>query len=139
MIDAGEIDRAVIGKLSADPTLTGLMPDGVYWDLARQGSDQFVIVSLSTSRALGEFHGSDTLRAFIYTVKAVALGSNSTAVAAADTRIQELLDQGTIDLTAAGCELMILRWVDRIRYTETVAGEIWQHRGARYEVTVTPA
>jgi len=34
---------------------------------------------------------------------------------------------------------MVARWIDRVRYTENVtASEIWQHRGGRYEVTVTP-
>lgn len=139
MINASEIERALIGKLASDPQLTALVPDGVYWDLAAQGSTQFVIVTMSTSRGLAEFHDVDTMRTFIYLVKAVALGTDRDPIAPAAERIQALLDHGDLDLPPeAGCSLMVLRWVDRVRYTETAAGEIWQHRGARYEITVTP-
>ena len=138
MIDASAIESAIIGKLAADPELAGLLPDGVFWDLAQQGATRFALVSLSESRALAELDDGETLRAFIYQIKAVALGADSDPIVAADRRIHALLDHGNLDLDAAGCALMIMRFVDRIRYTETADGEIWQHRGARYEVTVTP-
>jgi hypothetical protein len=138
VIDASEIEKALIAKLANDAELKALLPDGVFWDLARQGSELFVIVSLSTSRGLAEFQDRDTMRAFIYTVKGVALGTDGDPIKQAEARIHALLDRGTLDLTAAGCTLMLMRWVDRVRYTETVAAETWQHRGARYEITVTP-
>jgi hypothetical protein len=138
VIDASEIEKALIAKLASDAQLQALLPDGVFWDLARQGSEYFVVVSLSTSRGLAEFQDRDTMRAFVYTVKGVALGTDSDPIKEADERIHALLDRGTLDLTAAGCTLMLMRWVDRVRYTETVAAETWQHRGARYEITVTP-
>jgi len=139
MIDPNEVDRAVIGALSSDATLAGLLPGGVFWDLAPVGSTAFVIVSLSVSRGYDELAQGITSRTFVYLVKAVAKGTSSAPTAAADARIQAILDRGTLDLTAAGCSLMVARWIDRVRYTENVtASEIWQHRGGRYEVTVTP-
>jgi hypothetical protein len=138
VINASAIESALIGKLASDPELAGLLPDGVYWDLARQGSTRFAVVSLSTSRGLSEINDGETLRAFVYVVKAVALGPDADPIVAADARIHALLDRGSLDLTAAGCSLMIMRWLDRIRYTETAAADTWQHRGGRYEVTVTP-
>ena len=139
MIDATEVERALIGKLAADATLAALLPDGVYYDLAPIGATRFALVSLSSSRGLGELNDGDTLRALVYLVKAVAKGADADPIAAADARITALLDHGDLDLpAAAGCTLMRLGWVDRVRYTETAAGETWQHRGARYEVTVTP-
>jgi|SRR5262252_6740995 len=139
MIDPNEVDRAVIGKLSADAELAGLLPSGVYWDLAPEGATAFVLVSLSTSRTLPELDDGDTFRQFVYLIKAVAKGTSSAPTAAADARILALLDHAPLDLTAAGGELMIMRWVDRVRYTElSTASETWQHRGGRYEVTVTP-
>ena len=86
MIDVSEIERAIIGKLTADPELTSYVPDGVYWDLAVQGSTQFVIVSASTSRAEMEFHGIDSWRALIYTVKAVVQSTGTPVIAQADAR-----------------------------------------------------
>lgn len=139
MINATEVERALIGKLAADATLQTSLPDGVFYDTAPLGSTRFAIVSLSASRARYELNDGETLRALIYVVKAVVLGASSDGVAAADKRIQELVDRQPLDLpAAAGATLMVARWVDRIRYTETASGEIWQHRGARYEITVTP-
>jgi len=139
VIDATEVERALIGKLAADATLSGLLPDGVYYDVAPIGSIRFVIVSLSASRGLYELNDGETLRALIYVVKAVVLGPASDTVAAADKRIQELVDRQPLDLPPeAGAELMVARWVDRIRYTETANNDVWQHRGGRYEITVTP-
>lgn len=140
MIDATEVERALIGKLAADGALQSALPDGVYYDLAPLGSTRFAIVSLSASRGLYELNDGETLRALIYVVKAVVLGTSSTNVAAADKRIQELIDRQPLDLPpAAGAALMVARWLDRIRYTETANNDVWQHRGARYEITVTPA
>ena len=139
MIDATEVERAVIGKLAGDAALAALLPDGVYWDLARQGATAFAIVSLSSSRREGELREGESFRTFVYIVKAVALGADADPIAAAETRMHALLHAGTLDLpAAAGCALMTMQWIDRIRYTETIAAETWQHRGARYEVTVTP-
>lgn len=139
MINVTEVERALIGKLAADATLATLLPDGVYYDVAPIGSTKFAIVSLSTSRGLDELNDAETFRALIYVVKAVALGSGSDTVAAADIRIQEIVDRQPLDLAPeAGATLMVARWVDRIRYTEILNGDAWQHRGARYEITVTP-
>jgi len=140
LIDPNQVDGAVVGALAGDPTLAGLLPNGVFWDLAPVGSTAFVIVSLSTSRGINELADGITARTFVYLVKAVARGTSSAPTAAADARIQAILDRGSLDLSAAGCSLMVARWIDRIRYTENVsASEIWQHRGGRYEITVTPA
>jgi hypothetical protein len=138
VIDATEVERALIGKLAGDATLAGLLTDGVYYDVAPIGSTRFCIVSLSASRGLYELHDDETFRALIYIVKAVVLGSASADVAAADKRIQELVDRQPLDVSAAGAELMVAHWIDRIRYTETANNDVWQHRGARYEITVTP-
>ena len=139
MINPNDVERAIIGKLAGDAELAALLPDGVYWDLARQGSTRFAIVSLSQSRTLDEINDGTTFNAFVYIVKAVALGTDSDPIVAADTRIRELLDRGALDLPpTTGGELMHMRWLDRIRYTETAAAETWQHRGGRYEVLITP-
>jgi len=139
LIDATEVERALIGKLAGDATLAMALPDGVYYDVAPLGSTRFAIVSLSASRGLDELNDGETFRALIYVIKAVVIGAASDAVAAADKRIAELVDRQPLDLPPdAGATLMVARWVDRIRYTETVNDTIWQHRGARYEITVTP-
>lgn len=140
MINAGEVEKALIGKLSADAELIGYLSDGIYYDLARQGATRFGIVSLSTSRGLYELNDGETFRAFTYVVKAVVLGNGNDPVAKADARIQALIDRQPLALPPeSGASLMVARWVDRVRYTETANNEFWQHRGGRYEITVTPA
>jgi hypothetical protein len=139
MINAAAIERALIGVLAGDAELATLLPDGVFWDLAEQGSTRFAIVSLSVSRAQAEFHDLDSFRTLVYGVKAVIQSTSTVAVADADARIQALLDRQPIPLPPeTGAGLMLIRWLDRIRYTETVDTGVWQHGGARYEVTVTP-
>lgn len=139
MINVSEVERAIVGTLAADATLTALLPDGVYWDLAPPGSTRFATVSASTSRAQMEFQGVDSFRAIAYLVKAVVLGSGGATVAQADARIQAILDRQPIALPpATGAGLMVIHWLDRVRYTESVNNDVWQHSGARYEVIVTP-
>lgn len=138
VINASAVEKALIGKLAADATLAGLLPDGVFYDVAPINSTKFTLVSISTSRGAPELQDGDSFRAFVYLVKAVVLGSSKDPITAADKRIHELLDHGSLDLPDAGGSLMALRWVDRVRYTEMIAAETWQHRGGRFEVIVTP-
>ena len=134
-----DVETALIKKLSADATLAQYMPNGVFLDVAPEGATRFVIVSVSTSRAQWELDDGETLRELVMLVKAVAQDSDASDIGPADERIEALLNHGTLDLSAAGCELMAMRWRDRVRYSEYDANKkIWQHAGARYELTVTP-
>ena len=138
MIDASAVETALMGRLASDPELAALLPDGVFFDLARDGATMFVIVSLSASRVLPEINDGETFRALIYLVKAVARGADADPIVAAEHRIHALLDHATLDLPGSGGALMTIRWIDRLRYTERAGAETWQHRGARYELIVTP-
>jgi hypothetical protein len=53
--DSSDVDNALVAKLGADSTLLALMPNGVYWDEAPQGSTRFVIVSLVDERDTAMF------------------------------------------------------------------------------------
>ena len=46
LLDSGEIDNALVNLLSADAELLTLVPDGVYFDEAPQGKQNFTLVSL---------------------------------------------------------------------------------------------
>lgn len=139
MINANEVERALIGKLSADAELIGYLPDGVFYDLARQGATRFAIVSLSRARGQYELNDGESFRALTYIVKAVCLDTDSDPIAKADARIQALIDRQPLALSPeSGATLMAARWVDRIRYTETENNQVFQHRGGQYEITVTP-
>jgi hypothetical protein len=132
--NSSEIDNALITVLLADATLTGLMPDGVYFDVAKPKAQRFVIVSLVTADdepVLGGRGYEDVL----YLVKAVGLVSTGADVKAAAQRIDALLEDQP--LTIPGYVHMVTCREARIRYTEVdeVDDTIrWQHRGGHYRV-----
>jgi hypothetical protein len=141
MPESAAIDEALVDLLQGDATLTGLMPDGVYWDAGPPNATRLVIVALVSQVDTPSFDG----RAFeeaTYRVKAVALSkvaNANTDVRAAANRIDALLERGT--LTAAGYDLMVMQRVgERIHTTEVddLDPSIrWYHRGGEYQVTMS--
>lgn len=138
MPDSGDIDAALSQRLLSDPALAALMPDGVYYDVAKHGAQRFVILSLISGEDVPMFRA----RAYedgLYLVKAVALSTTGADVKAAAARIDVLLDGQ--DLTIAGYAVMRLARVDRVRYVEVDedTDARWQHRGGHYALTVSSA
>ena len=143
MPDSSAIDAAVIQRLSSDATLTSLMPDGVYWDIAPHGKNRFVKVSLviheDEAMLADEDGDKDAFERVTYRVLAIELatsGSNSIAAAA---RINGLLHNQTFPVTGYG--LMSSHRIERHRATEADeenADVRWQHRGGDYEIFVSP-
>lgn len=137
MPDSSEIDNALVAKLGADATLLGLMPNGVYWDEAPQGSTRFVIVSLVDEVDVQRFESRSHEDA-LYLVEARALSTTNANLKSAAARIDALLDGGT--LTATGYSLMTLHREARIRLTEVddVDPTIrWFRRGGHYRVVMS--
>jgi hypothetical protein len=131
--DSSEIDAALSNKLLTDPTLAGLMPDGVWFDVGKKGATKFVVVSLLSALDEHMFQG----RAYegpLYLVKAVALSTTGADVKAAAARIDALLDGGTLTITGYG--LLAMQREERVRYTEVDQENDarWQHRGGHYSV-----
>ena len=137
MPDSSAVDSAVISRLLGDATLQGLMPDGVFWDIAAPGKTRFVIVS----QVIHEDEASFTQTAFerfTYLVKAVENSSSGANILAAAARIHVLLHDATFTVTGYG--LMASHRIERVRFTEVDdlnAYVRWQHRGGRYEVEVS--
>jgi hypothetical protein len=135
--DSSEIDQALIARLAADTQLLTLMPNGVYYDLAPQGSKQFVIVSIleqSDARLFGGRAFEDAL----YLVKAVehsTVTQKNTKAAAA--RIDALLEEQV--LTVAGYSPMALYREERVRVVgdEMDPSITWTHRGGHYRVVMS--
>ena len=137
-MDSSEVDKAVIGVLTADAALMALMPGGVWWDLADAAS-HFVIVSGMDHADEYAMPGRTLQESFLYLVKAVTKGASGSDVKAAALRIDQLLDNRTLYVPGyhpSNC----LRRVKRERFTELdeSTNERWQHRGGRYEVRITP-
>ena len=139
MSDASNVDAALLATLSGDATLAGLMPDGVFFDIAPPNKTRFVIVSqviYEDTHAMGE----TAYEMGLYLVKAVARDDGQgSPVKAAAARIHALLHQQ--DLTITGYSHMVTLREERVRYTEvdSVDHDVrWQHRGGRYAIWVSP-
>lgn len=139
--DRSSVDAAIMGKLQADAALMGLLPDGVFWDLAPQGMQRFVIVSLADDAASLALNNADGFEWPIYQCKAVASVTGGSTMKDAARRIHELLHHGDLDLSASGgYTLMVMHRVRYVRYTEVDQVDKalrWQHRGGLYEVMLT--
>lgn len=142
MANDSAVDDAVLAKLSGDATLSALMPDGVFLDVARRGTTRFVIVSQVIEEDEPQFDGAGGaigIQRFLYLVKAVELNTIATNTNSAAAQIQTLL-QG-VALSISGFAHSLTRRVERVAYTEVdvVDNDIrWQHRGGRYELFVSP-
>lgn len=147
-MNSSDVDAALIAKLVADPQLSAVMPDGVYWEEAAPGKTRFVIVSLVEETDEPMF-GARAFEEALYLVKAVALASVPTAAAdikAAEARIDALLDPQPpappATLSIPGYGLMKLRRQSRLRITEVDETDDtirWFHRGGNYELAVSGA
>ena len=137
MSDTSDVDAAVINRLLGDATLTTLMPGGVYWGVASHGKTQFVIVSQVIHTDVPMLQGT-AFESVLYLVKAVELTTSGANIVAAARRINELLDHVTFAVTGYG--FMNSARIERVRDTEVDEmnpDQRWQHRGGRYEVTVS--
>jgi len=139
--DMSAIDAAVIAKLDGDSILSALVPSGVFWDLAPQGTTLYVSVSLAEFVNEGVLGGADGIDRVGYTVKVVSRTTGGTTVRDAAARIHDLLHLQSLDLDpSTGYEQMICKRVQRIRHTEPDAADPaahWQHRGGVYDVMVS--
>lgn len=143
--DSSDIDNALVAKLSSDPTLLGLMPNGVYFGLAPEKSTQYVLLSLVESHDAAMF-GGRAFEQYVYAVQAIEVSTVATRnVKAATARIDAILDPPPpappLALTIPGYTLQLARRRDRIRYDEIddIDRSIrWSHRGAEFTVWVSP-
>jgi hypothetical protein len=138
--DSSDLEAALVGLLQNDPTLKGLLPDGVYFDVAPQSARQFAVVSLVDETDEDTYDG----RAYedgLYAVKAVEFSTVTTKnIKPAAARIDQLLIDALF--TAPGYAEITVGREKRIRYTEVddVDRSIrWSHRGAQYRVMGTLA
>jgi len=134
--DSAAIRNSLIGHLLADSQLAGLMPDGVYSDVARAGKKQYVIVSLVDSVDQPTYEGR-AIESGLYLVKAVAL-NNAAAAEAAAARIDQLIEDQFWTI-APGLDLMAAYRVAPIGALELDAVDPdlrWTHRGGRYRLDV---
>lgn len=135
------IDAALVALLGSDSTLLGLMPNGVYVDLAPPNSTRYVIVSVVDSDDVETFDG----RAFesrVYLVKAVGqskTGAPPPDMSGAAHRIDELLERGTLTVTGfAPMAMFRERYLRPPLEPDSIDPTIrWNHRGGHYRVVMS--
>jgi len=135
--DSSAIDDALLAVLAGDATLSGLLPDGVWFDQAPANARQFVLVSLFHAADQGTF-GQRAIEDALYLVKAVSFNTSPATVLAAAARIDAVLED--VALTVAGMTSMAVYREQRIRYPEVDAIDpsiLWQHCGGHYRVQVS--
>ena len=138
------VDAALVARLT-DPELQALMPGGVWWDVGGKNGDAFVVVSLEEDASEDEFGGAAASRT-VYQVRAVHRSTSGTMAGQAATRLDALLiwddEEAAPPLVIAGHDLLAMRKVERVRYTEVDANnpdQRWQHIGGLYEVITAVA
>src|SRR5215831_2068195 len=132
------IDLAVVAVLRADATLAGMLPDGVYLNLADPGSQRYALVSLASGDDGAEF-GRRNLEDCVYLVKAVVLKSTGGNAGAAADRIDVLLEN--VALTVAGYLWRATYREHRVNYEERDDRDpliVFKHHGGEYRVQMTP-
>ena len=137
MPDSAAIEAALIGKLLGDSALTALCPDGVYFGVAKQSSERFVLVDLLDHHDEAVF-GGRAIESGLYLVKAVLKGNAGTQAAQAAARIDVVLEDQP--LAAAGFNWMSTAREERVRITEVddLDPSIrWQHWGGHYRIEMS--
>jgi hypothetical protein len=140
--DSSAVDEAIVQRLSGDPALAALMPDGVYWDVAAGNAQAFVTVSLidASDQYLFDAASGEEIETLTYEAKAWVLDtSGQSALRAAAARIHQLLHGEALPVIEGFACLAILRR-GRVRrtYVDTINDVRWLQRGGRYQVTVQP-
>lgn len=142
MTDSTAIDTALVDRLAGDATLSGLLPDGVFFDVAPQGALRFLHLALFESRdewAQGTPGARRIAEECIFLVQAAVQEPSAVVADAAAVRIDELLEDQP--LTIVGYYNHAIHRVQRIRSSAPDAADAslrWQYRGGRYRVAVTP-
>jgi hypothetical protein len=138
-MDSGAVDSAVITLLQHDSVLKGLLPDGVYFDAAPQGSQRFAIVAIQDHEDEYMFEGKKAFERFEYFIKAVIFSNSASDARKACTQIDALL-QNVGTLAPAGYQVIRCQRLAYRRYSEPDVNpaEHWQHEGGLYELNVIP-
>jgi len=137
--ETGSVDAAMVARVAGDSTLRALCPGGVYFGVAVQGAESFVVIDRLAHSNDRSIFGGNNNETYLYLVKAVLPGSSSIAARAAGDRIRQLFDL-VGDLAIAGYALLApVEEVESVRIVEvddTNPDRRVQHWGGHYEVTV---
>lgn len=130
------VEQALYGALAGDSSLSTLAPGGVWRNVAPVGTKGVWVVYSWASEVDTYTFTERAYCAFSYQVKAVAPGGSAGPAWAAAERIEDLLTDQPIAFDGS---LMELRREQVVSLTENDGGELFQHCGGFYRVTVQEA
>jgi hypothetical protein len=136
MSDTSAILNALVAKLGADPALLALVPDNVHEDMGPPYAKRFVVVSHIITTDESVLHEGRVIEDGLYLVEARVLNGSGGDVRAAAARIDELLEDGTLDVP--GFQVSAMFREEFVRGTEVDERDrtiVWKRRGGRYRVT----
>ena len=141
-MNSAAITTALLAALAGDAALLALMPDGVWFGRAPQGSSRFVVVSLVPGTADAYAFDGHALETLSFRVEAIALGTRLSDADAAAVRIDAVLqDQTLATFPIAGYKVLRTERMEPIQDglddPENTSVR-WADRGGYYRVIVQP-
>lgn len=139
MANSGNVDIALISKLTSDVTLMTLAPGGVFREIAPQGATEpYIIVQMMRHSDEYLINRGEAFEEFTYMVKAVQRTTSGATVQSVSDRIHTVLQDSTMTIT--GYNLITMQREERIAYVELDENrdQRYQHRGGIYQVLVEP-
>lgn len=136
--DSAAIDLALTALLQDDAVLHAELPDGVFFDQARDGARRYVLISQFDQEDIAVY-GGRAIERTLYLVKGIAMEGLPANLHTVERRIDELLDDGV--LTVPGYVFMAMFRERRFPHTterdDVLRSERWFHRGGFYRVDVS--
>jgi hypothetical protein len=137
--DPGAVDAAILAALAADGPLMALCGGAVFFGVAKQGFDVFLLVDRLSHADDQNCFGAAAGEAFVYLVKAVRPGTATGDARAAALRIRELLEGNetlAIDGYALQDPITELEAVRILEVDEVNPDRQVQHWGGHYALQV---
>lgn len=125
-----ELEAAIYTKLSGDATLAGLAPGGVWRGVAPLGTTGVIVVFSQVSSLDAYTLAERATTTHNYLIKAIAPGESATPAWDAAARIDALLTDQPLALSAGS--VMSVRRERAMTLTENDGGEEYQHAGGYY-------
>jgi hypothetical protein len=140
--DSSAVDEALVQVLAADAALEGLVPEGVYWDIAPPNVRLFVSVSLvdSQDRWIFGAHEGEGEETLLYEVKVMTQDTTGEdALRAAAARVHQLLQvDGLGAIPGFECQSVLRQGRVRRTMVDPTSDVRYLQRGGRYQVVVQP-
>lgn len=134
-MSAGAVEKLLYDTLSGDTQLATLAPAGVWRDVVPQTAPAGTAIIFTQLEARDTYTlAVRALTDFVFQVKAVAQGESGAPAWDASARVETLLTDKPLSLD--GGRVLMCRRQTVISETEVDGGEVFQHAGGLYAITI---